>query len=190
MRGAPFTFVLVLLALAGPALAKARPGYTHGVANAALVAAAKATPLKLIDYDEVLCRNDRTVEAWLKELTAGDAKAIVWTGGPCELVGPDGIDTGSDWCAQAAILLKHPRNRQDRPMVGDLFRHSDPRPPEPGLRLPRHARRRGPGPLPGRLRERLAGALSRQRLQDQLPGRRPVGRVQVRPRAGARPRPG
>jgi hypothetical protein len=109
------------LALAGPALAKARPGYTHGVANAALVAAAKATPLKLIDYDEVLCRNDRTVEAWLKELTAGDAKAIVWTGGPCELVGPDGIDTGSDWCAQAAILLKHPRNRQDRPMVEIYF---------------------------------------------------------------------
>ena len=42
----------ILTLLAAPALA--RTGYTHGVSNAALVAAARATPLKLIDYDETL----------------------------------------------------------------------------------------------------------------------------------------
>jgi hypothetical protein len=118
MRGAALSLFLLAL-VTSPALAK--PGYTHGVANSVLVAAAKATPLKLIDYDQVLCRNDRTVEQWLRELTAGEAKAIVWTGGPCELVQPGTIDAGSDWCAQASITLKHPRSPQDRPMVEIYF---------------------------------------------------------------------
>jgi hypothetical protein len=105
----------------GAAPVAARVGYTHGVADAALVAAAKATPLKLIDYDQVLCRNDRTVAAWLKALTAGDARAIVWTGGACALVDTNPIDSGSDWCAQAAILLKHPKDRSDKPTVEIYF---------------------------------------------------------------------
>jgi hypothetical protein len=57
--------------------AKDRPGYTDGVADSALVAAAKATPLELIDYHQDLCRNDRTLAAWLEELTAGAARAVV-----------------------------------------------------------------------------------------------------------------
>lgn len=105
-----------------PAVAKDRPGYTKGVADFALVAAAKATPLKLIDYDQVLCRNDRTVAEWLKEMTAGDARGIVWTGGGCEL--SDTImpgDAGSDWCAQATILLNHPHDAHDKPIVEIYF---------------------------------------------------------------------
>jgi hypothetical protein len=102
-----------------PALAKA--GFTKGVANTALVAAAKATPLKLIDYDEERCRNTRSVAQWLAELTSVRAKSIVWTGGPCQLVAEGGIDSGSDWCAQATILLKRPKDRHDRPMVEIFF---------------------------------------------------------------------
>jgi hypothetical protein len=116
---------LGLLAVAalstGAAVAKGRPGYTKGVADTALIAAAKATPLKLIDYDQDLCRNDRTVATWLKELTAGDARAIVWTGGGCDLVDANPIDSGSDWCAQATILLKHPKGRSDKPVVEIYF---------------------------------------------------------------------
>jgi hypothetical protein len=115
--------LLTVVALgASQAAAKDPPGYTKGVADSALVAAAKATPLSLIDYDQVLCRNDRTVAAWLKELTAGDARAIVWTGGACQLA--DTImpgDAGSDWCAQATILLNHPNNRADKPIVEIYF---------------------------------------------------------------------
>jgi hypothetical protein len=119
----PIALGLVATALlAGSAAAKDPPGYTKGVADKALIAAAKATPLKLIDYNENLCRNDRTVAAWLKELTAGDARAIVWTGGGCELSNTlNGIDAGSDWCAQATILLKHPKDRSDKPMVEIYF---------------------------------------------------------------------
>jgi hypothetical protein len=107
--------------LAGAALAKDPPGYTKGVADAALIAAAKATPLKLIDYNNDLCRNDRTVAAWLKELTAGEARAIVWTGGGCELVDQNPIDSGSDWCAQATILLRRPKDGDDKPVVEIYF---------------------------------------------------------------------
>jgi hypothetical protein len=113
---------MIAAGAAGGAAAKDRAGYTKGVADSALVAAAKATPLKLIDYDQVLCRNDRTVAAWLKELTAGEARAIVWTGGACELATKlNPMDSGSDWCAQATILLNHPKGRGDKPVVEIYF---------------------------------------------------------------------
>jgi hypothetical protein len=115
------SLVAAAMLFAGAAAAKDPPGYTKGVADAALIAAAKATPLKLIDYDQVLCRNDRTVAAWLKELTAGEASAIVWSGGGCDLVDQNPIDSGSDWCAQATILLKHPKDRDDKPVVEIYF---------------------------------------------------------------------
>ncbi len=112
----------MFVAIAASAAAKDPPDYTKGVANAVLVAAAKATLLKLIDYDQVLCRNDRTVQAWLRQLTAGDARAIVWTGGRCALSNTlNPIDAGSDWCAQATILLKHPKTRDDKPVVEIYF---------------------------------------------------------------------
>jgi hypothetical protein len=115
-------FAAFVVGAAFAVAAKDRPGYTKGVADAALIAAAKATPLKLIDYDQVLCRDDRTVKAWLNELTAGDARAIVWSGGGCDLTDKlSGIDSGSDWCAQATILLKHPKDRSDKPVVEIYF---------------------------------------------------------------------
>jgi hypothetical protein len=120
----PLPFALGLVAaglLANSTAAKDPPGYTKGVADTALIAAAKATPLKLIDYNNDLCRNDRTVATWLKELTAGEARAIVWTGGGCGLVDQNPIDSGSDWCAQATILLKHPKDRDDKPVVEIYF---------------------------------------------------------------------
>jgi hypothetical protein len=111
-----------LLLAAAPSMAAARAGYTKGVANTALVAAAKATPLKRIDYDQVLCRNDRTVAAWLKQLTGAEARAIRWSGGSCELATSlNPIDSGSDWCAQATIVLKHPKSRDDQPMIEIYF---------------------------------------------------------------------
>jgi hypothetical protein len=113
---------MVVASAAASAVAKDPPGYTKGVANTVLVAAAKATPLKLIDYNQALCRDHRTVQAWLKELTAGDARVIVWTGGRCELSNTlNPMDAGSDWCAQATILLKHPKARGDKPMVEIYF---------------------------------------------------------------------
>lgn len=123
-------FALGVLLTPEPALS--RSGYTKGVANAALVAAAKATPLRLIDYDEDRCRNGRTVAHWLAELTRGRARRIVWTGGPCELVTDlNPMDSGSDWCAQAHIVLLHPKTRDDEPMVEIFFdrpRHGRPSP--------------------------------------------------------------
>jgi hypothetical protein len=113
-------FALGVIVMPGPAGAKA--GYTKGVANAALVAAAKATPLKAIDYGEEYCRNERTLAQWLAELTAGGAKSIVWTGGPCELTNDlNPLDAGSSWCAQASITLAHPKNRNDRPSIEVYF---------------------------------------------------------------------
>jgi hypothetical protein len=110
-----------LLALAaGPAAGKA--GYTKGVANAALVAAAKATTLRAIDYDQDLCRNDRTVAQWLAELTAGQAKAVEWMGGPCVLTNDlNPLDSGSDWCARASVILKHPKTKNDSPTIEVYF---------------------------------------------------------------------
>jgi hypothetical protein len=44
-----------LLAIAPAAQARGRPASTHGIPNAALIAAAKAAPLKLIDALETYC---------------------------------------------------------------------------------------------------------------------------------------
>lgn len=89
------------------------------VAPAALIAAAKAAPVRAIDYDEDRC-DGRTVGAWLQALTAAEARRTTWTAGRCQLVGP-GIDAGSDWCAQAEITLNRPISRTDRPMIEIFF---------------------------------------------------------------------
>ena len=107
-----------LLALAAPVAATAAPS-TKGVPNAALAEAARNTPVKAIDYDDDRC-DSRTVEQWLTALAGPEAKAIAWTGGPCQIVGP-GIDSGSSWCAQATVTLKSPLSRSDRPMVEVFF---------------------------------------------------------------------
>jgi hypothetical protein len=117
----PAALLLAALALfASPALAKPNPaaGATHGLANAALVAAAKAAPLKLIDYLEAYCDGDVTVEAWLKRLTAGEARSITWSAGRCELVNDlNPLDAGGAYCAQAVVALKHRLNRRDTPEI-------------------------------------------------------------------------
>jgi hypothetical protein len=92
---------------------------THGVANARLVEAAKTAPLTAVDYDNDRC-DPRTVEQWLTDLTAKDARAITWTGGPCRLVG-FGIDSGSRWCAQATVTLAQPQSKTDRPIIEIFF---------------------------------------------------------------------
>jgi len=111
--------VLSLLAASPVLAAGPQGGTTHGVSNAALAAAARATPVAAIDYDLKRC-DARTVEQWLKALVGRRARAIVWTGGPCSVVGP-GIDVGSRWCADATITLAHPRNKADQPMIEVFF---------------------------------------------------------------------
>jgi len=103
--------------LAGPV--NARPAMTHGVANADLARAARNAPVKAIDYDQARC-DGRTVEQWLVALAGANARAITWTGGPCQLVGP-GIDGGSHWCGQGVVTLKLPKSRDDRPLIEVFF---------------------------------------------------------------------
>jgi hypothetical protein len=116
--------LVMALGLATSAHAKphARPhasGITKGVSNAVLAAAGRAALVAAIDYDTQRC-DDRTVEAWLTALVGHNARAITWSGGPCSIVGP-GIDVGSDWCADATITLRHPKDRFDHPMIEVFF---------------------------------------------------------------------
>lgn len=108
----------LLLALAAVA---AFAGAAQGAPslNARLIAAAKATPVRAIDYDDDRC-DRRTVARWLADLTGPRARAITWTAGRCQIVGP-GIDAGSRWCAQARVTLARPKGRSDRPMVEVFF---------------------------------------------------------------------
>jgi hypothetical protein len=102
--------------------AGARPsggGMVKGVSAAALIAKARITPVKLIDYDEDRC-DPRTVEQWLRALAGPNARAIAWTAGPCQIVG-EGIDSGSQWCAQATVTLAHAKDRRDSPMIEVFF---------------------------------------------------------------------
>jgi len=108
------------LALAPLAASHSVPaGRTRGVAAARLAEAARRTPVSDIDYDQRRC-DDRTVEQWLTALVGRHARRIDWTGGPCEITGP-GIDRGSDWCAQATIVLARPKSRRDKPMIEVFF---------------------------------------------------------------------
>lgn len=99
--------------------AVAKPRMVKGVPAAALAQAARTTPVRAIDYDQDRC-DGRTVGQWLTALTIGEARAIRWQGGPCALVGP-GIDSGSDWCADAFVTLAHPKGRNDQPIVEVFF---------------------------------------------------------------------
>ena len=110
--------IVLMAVLATPAAALAAPT-TRGVPNAALVEAARRSPVKDIDYGDDRC-DARSVEQWLTALAGTEAKSIAWTGGPCQIVGP-GIDNGSRWCAQATVTLKSPLSRTDRPMVEVFF---------------------------------------------------------------------
>jgi hypothetical protein len=111
-----------LAAQAGSALAAGHRGMTKGVADSALAAVGRQTPLKAIDYDQVYCDADLTVETWLKTLTGANARSIDWSAGRCKLANDLGpLDSGSDWCAQASITLAHPKDRDDTATVEVYF---------------------------------------------------------------------
>jgi len=105
---------LVVLFLLAAAPLGAQPAF-----KARLIAAAKATPVRAIDYDDDRC-DDRTVSRWLADLTGPNARAINWTAGRCQIVGP-GIDAGGEWCVQGMVTLKRPRGRSDEPVVEVYF---------------------------------------------------------------------
>lgn len=105
-----------------PTASLAQP--TKGVSNAALAAAGRSTPLRMIDYGTEYCDGATTVEDWLKALVGKQAHAIAWTGGECTLVNDlrPGIDASS-WphCAQATIALLHPKHANDTPVIEIYF---------------------------------------------------------------------
>jgi len=107
------------LAVASPTLAAPKPsGAAHRFPNAVLIAAAKTSPLKLIDNLAAWCDGDVTVAAWLTALTRRQARSIAWTAGDCELVNPQNpLDSGGGACVQATITLEHPKNRADKPEI-------------------------------------------------------------------------
>ncbi len=113
--------LIAALAVSSAALARPKPsatGTTHGFPNARLIAAAKASPLKLIDNLQDHCDGEIAVGAWLTDLTRREAKAVAWTGGPCELTNSlNPLDAGGSYCVQATITLKRPKNHQDRPEI-------------------------------------------------------------------------
>lgn len=110
---------LLLAAALVPLQANGAPRMVKGVPAALLAEAAKSTPLRSIDYDEDHC-DDRTVDQWLRALTGPNARSITWQGGPCQIVGM-GIDSGSDWCAQATVTLAHPKARDDKAVIEIFF---------------------------------------------------------------------
>ena len=134
MRRAP---VLIALALAGaPQLASAAATPAHqamfrGVSTAALIAAAKAAPLKLIDALEVYCDTDTPVAAWLKQLTGPEVRRVAWTAGRCDLVNDiNPLDAGGSYCVQATLTLRRPKDRRDAPELEIYL--EDPKHGKPG----------------------------------------------------------
>jgi hypothetical protein len=110
--------LLPLLAAAAPATASHHGGSTHGVPNAALIAAAKAAHLKLIDALEDYCDGDTPIAAWLQDLTGPETRRVVWTAGECELVNDlNPLDSGGRFCVQATLTLKHPKDKTDAPEI-------------------------------------------------------------------------
>ena len=126
--------VVIALAFVAPLAmpaAHAKGRAARGVSDAALAAAGRRATLQSIDYDEVHCEQARTVEAWLHALAGANAKAIDWSGGPCDLDnGLTPLDAGSPWCAQARVRLAHPRDKNDTPMIEIYF--DEPRRGRPG----------------------------------------------------------
>lgn len=113
---------LLALAVGAAAAGRSSGAMRKGVPTAALAAAARATPVKAIDYDQVHCDAGLTLEAWLKALVGAHARAIVWTAGRCVLANDvNPLDAGSDWCAQATVTLAHPKSRDDAPMIEIYF---------------------------------------------------------------------
>jgi hypothetical protein len=127
--------VLIGLALASlPAAPGAKPPHAatfRGVPSAALIAAASASPLKLIDAGELYCDAGTTLAAWLRALTATEVRAVGWRAGQCELVNDlNPLDAGGSYCVQATLTLKHPKDRGDVPEIEIYL--EDPKGGRPG----------------------------------------------------------
>jgi hypothetical protein len=126
-RGAAALAIGAVAVLAFAQAAEAKPR----IPAAALIAAAKGAPLKLIDGLQVYCDADAPIGGWLKALTVGQARSIAWSAGSCQLANAmNPIDSGGDYCAQATIRLRHPKDRGDRPLVEIYL--EDPRHGRPG----------------------------------------------------------
>ena len=112
---------LALLPLLAASLAGAAPrngGATHGVPNAALIAAAKAAQLKLVDPEDDYCDGDTPIAEWLRDLTGSGVRRVVWTAGECELVNDlNPLDSGGRFCVQATLTLKRPKDKADAPEI-------------------------------------------------------------------------
>jgi hypothetical protein len=133
MRSAAVPIALVLAGLAPLASAATRTqaAMFRGVPKAALIAAAKAAPLKLIDSLEVYCDTDTPVADWLKQLTGPLVRRVAWTAGRCDLVNDiNPLDAGGSYCVQATLTLKHPKNRGDEPELEIYL--EDPKHGKPG----------------------------------------------------------
>jgi hypothetical protein len=137
VRGLPTIAMACLaaaLAVASPTLAAAKPSPTvpaHRFPGAVLIAAAKTSPLKLVDNLATWCDGDVTVAAWLTALTRRQARSIAWTAGDCELVNTlNPLDSGGGVCVQATITLEHPKNRADTPEIEIYL--DDPQQGRPG----------------------------------------------------------
>lgn len=96
----------------------------------ALAAAARQTKLSDIDPNEGVCRRDRTVERWLRDLTGLPAAAFRWSGGRCQLRREGAIDAGGRWCGQVRIETGGARRAKDDPVVEVYF--EQPRLGRPG----------------------------------------------------------
>jgi hypothetical protein len=122
------------LTAASPVLAAAKASprdAAHRFPEAVLIAAAKASPLKLIDNLATWCDGDVTVAAWLSALTRRQARSIAWTAGDCELANPQNpLDAGGGDCVQATLTLEHPKNRADTPEIEIYL--DDPQQGRPG----------------------------------------------------------
>ena len=114
MRGAAQLAIAAVAILASTKAADAKPR----IPATALIAAAKAAPLKLIDALGTYCDTDTPIGVWLKALTASETRSIAWTAGSCQLVNDiNPSDSGGDYCARATLRLKRPKDRDDRPKI-------------------------------------------------------------------------
>lgn len=118
MKHVQSAFVAAVAVSLMPLSLSAEPA--SGVSKAALAAAGRQATLRQIDYGSDYCDGAMTVEAWLRALAGKEARSIAWTGGDCVLVNDanPGIDA-SQWpyCAQARVILAHPKSRKDVPIV-------------------------------------------------------------------------
>lgn len=92
------------------------------VSGSTLAQAARTTILASIDPNETQPDRNRTVEQWLRSLTKGHVRSIVWAGGGCRSKRVETPrDAGGRWCGRAEIRLSRPSGPSDTPMIEIYF---------------------------------------------------------------------